>query len=218
VADYAPLLGAFADAMAVDSFAIVGYSGGGPYALAVAHAFPDRVRAAAVVSGAGQVGEWATVRDFETSDWVLTQLALHAPLLARASLSLSAYSVRVAPGMSRRIAQIEMTASDRAVMAKFPTARAALAVFSESCRHGAHGVVDDYALLGKPWAFPVETIAVPVHCWHGTDDHVVPLHHAEELVRRVPGAQLTQWEGAGHLAIVDRFGEVLDLVTELERD
>lgn len=217
VEHYAPALGAFVDALDIESFSIIGYSGGGPYALAVAHAFPDRIPAAAIVAGAGQVGVWASVRDFDATDWVLTRLAHRAPALARASLALSARAARLAPKASLQFAQLEMTAADRAVMAKFPSARAALAVFSQSCRHGTRGVVDDYAALGRPWGFAVEEIAVPVHCWHATDDHIVPMYHTNELVRRIPGAELTQWEGEGHLAIVDHVGEVFDALTETAR-
>ena len=39
VCDYAPELTATADALGIDSFSIVGYSGGAPYALAAAHAW-----------------------------------------------------------------------------------------------------------------------------------------------------------------------------------
>ena len=96
-----------------------------------------------------------------------------------------------------------MIAADRAVMAEFPSARAALAVFTQSCRHGARGVVDDYAILGRPWGFAVEEITVPVHCWHATADKVVPLHHTEALAHRIPDARLTHWPNEGHLAIVE---------------
>ena len=54
---------------------LLGYSGGGPFALAAAHAFPDRVIAAAIVSGAGQVGVWARVADFEPTDARMTLLS-----------------------------------------------------------------------------------------------------------------------------------------------
>jgi pimeloyl-ACP methyl ester carboxylesterase len=212
---YAPVLGAFADALDLESFSVIGYSGGGPYALAAAHALADRITAAAVVAGSGQVGVWASVKDFETTDRLLTWLADRAPVIARASLALSARAARLAPKTALRFAQIEMTASDRAVMAQFPSARAALAVFSQSCRHGANGVVVDYAALGRPWGFAVEEIDVPVQCWHATDDHIVPMRHTDELVRRISGAELTQWEGEGHLAIVDRVGEVFDALTEI---
>jgi pimeloyl-ACP methyl ester carboxylesterase len=214
VGDYPPLLNAFADALGLTTFPVLGYSGGGPYALAAAHSLAARVPAAAVVSGAGQVGEWATVDDFEATDRRLTQLANRAPALAGAVLLLSARAARVAPRTSLRFAEFEMTPADRAVMAEFPTARAALSVFTQSCRRGAAGLVDDYAALGRSWGFPVERISVPVHCWHATADHVVPLHHSDELVRRVPGATLSLWEGEGHLAIIDHVGEVLDALTD----
>ena len=51
---------------------------------------------------------------------------------------------------------------------------------------------------------------MPVHCWHATADPIVPLRHTEELVRRIPGARLSLWEGEGHLAIIQHIGEVLD--------
>ena len=86
VAEYAHELRAFADALELPIFSVLGYSGGGPYALAAAHALPDRIAAAAVVSGAGQVGVWASVRDFEMTDWLLTRLALRVPVVARAIL------------------------------------------------------------------------------------------------------------------------------------
>ena len=214
VSDYPPLLRAFTDALDISTFSVLGYSGGGPYALAAAQFLPDRIRSAAVVSGAGQVGVWASVGDFEATDRRLTHLANRAPALARVVLWGSARAARVAPRLSLRFAQIEMTAADRAVMARFPSARAALAVFSQSVGRSAAGVVDDYAAIGRPWGFPVEAISIAVHCWHATTDPIVPLRHSDELVRRIPGARLSRWIGEGHLAIVDHIGEVLDALTE----
>jgi len=214
VADYAPALAAFADALDLEQFSLLGYSGGAPYALHGAHALAGRVHAAAIVSGAGHVGAWASIDEFEASDRALTRLSERAPVLARATLMLSAYGARFAPKTSARFAQVEMIDADRAVMAKFPSARAALAVFSQSCLHGAGGVVDDYAILGRPWGFAVEEITVPIHCWHATADKVVPIHHTHELVHRIPGAQLTSWVDEGHLAIVDRVGEVFDTLAQ----
>ena len=56
---------------------------------------------------------------------------------------------------------------------------------------------------------------MPVRCWHASTDRIVPIRHSEELVRRIPGAQLSRWDDAGHLAIVDHVGEVLDALTEI---
>ncbi len=116
-----------------------------------------------------------------------------------------------------RFAQFEMSKADRAVMAQFPSTRAALAVFSQACTRGAHGVVADFAAGGRPWGFAVEEITVPVRCWHATDDRIVPPRHTDELVRRIPGARLSQWDGEGHLAIIDHAGEILDDLIETAR-
>ena len=37
-------------------------------------------------------------------------------------------------------------------------------------------------------ASPLGEITVPVHCWHGTDDTLVPLAHTEALMARLPDA------------------------------
>ena len=102
-------------------------------------------------------------------------------------------------------------------MAKFPSARAALAAFTQSCKRGARGVVDDYVALARPWGFPVEKIAVPVHIFHATTDRIVPMRHSDELARRIPGARFSKWDGEGHLAIIEHVGEVLDVLKETTR-
>ena len=214
VGDYPARLEAFADALGIPTFSVLGYSGGGPYALAAAHALSGRVTATAVVSGAGQVGVWASVADFEATDRWLTKIALHAPAVARSTLGVSARFARLAPRTSLRFAKLEMSKSDRAILDEFEDAPAAVAVFTQSCRRTAVGVVDDYAALGRPWRFGVEGISVPVRCWHAPTDPLVPIAHSEELVRRIPGAQLARWEGEGHLAIVEHIGEVLDALLQ----
>ncbi len=210
VADYVPVLRATVDALGIEQFDVLGYSGGGPYALAVAHELPERVRAAAIVAGAGQVGEWANTREFESTDRQMTWLSLHAPLAARMLVSSSARLARLVPPVSIRFAQLEMTRRDRAVLERFATPAAALALFTRAVDHSAAGVVDDYAALGRPWGFAVDDIRVPVMCWHGTDDRMVPYQHSEALVARIDGAQLVMLPGEGHLAIVEHIAEILD--------
>lgn len=51
VADVAADVAAIADAMGLDTFAVVGRSGGGPHSLACAALLPDRVTRVAVLVG-----------------------------------------------------------------------------------------------------------------------------------------------------------------------
>jgi pimeloyl-ACP methyl ester carboxylesterase len=217
VTAYTEELFAFADALDLDSFLLLGYSGGGPYAAAAAHAARDRIRALALVSCAGQVGVWATRAEFDSTDRRLTRLALRAPALARAAVAASAWVTRTVPAIAARIAEIDMSPSDREVMSVFPSSRAALGVFSQAVLRGTGGVVADYVALAYPWGFRVEEIRVPVRVWHGDADANVPFRHSEVLASRVSNATLTTWPGEGHLAIISHGGEVLDGLRSLAR-
>jgi pimeloyl-ACP methyl ester carboxylesterase len=208
-ADYASELTATADALGLDTFSILGYSGGAPYALATAHAAPQRVQAVAVVAGAGQVGEWATAHDFAPSDRRMTWLAQHHRALARAALTVANGTARFAPRIAVRSASAELSPRDREVMANFSSPQAALALFTQAFLRTADGVIDDYIITARPWGFPVEDVHVPVQIWHGTDDPLVPLAHGQALAARLPDARVRTWPGEGHLAIIPHISEVL---------
>jgi pimeloyl-ACP methyl ester carboxylesterase len=210
IRDYPEELAATADALGIERFRVLGYSGGGPYALAVAHALPDRVLATAVVSGSGQIGAWASVRDFAPTDRRMTRLSIYAPAIARAALVVSARATRIMPRLSAWLATAELSPTDRTVMKKFTSPQAALALFTRATERTTHGTLVDYAALARRWHFEVTEITVPVRAWHATDDPLVPVRHSEALVVRVPGAEIVRWPGEGHLAIIDRVGEVLD--------
>jgi pimeloyl-ACP methyl ester carboxylesterase len=209
VAAYATEVERLADALSIDRFVVLGYSGGGPYGLAVAHGLGHRVVSAAIVSSAGEIGAWATWKDLSRSDRQLTWLSLHAPAAARVALRLADLGVRVAPRVALWSAEAEMSSCDRQVMRQLG-ATEALALFTQAIEGSAAGAVHDYALLAGPWHVPLGEISVPVHCWHGTDDTLVPLAHTEALLERLPNARLTTWPGEGHLALITHVADVLD--------
>src|SRR5436190_374056 len=128
VADYAVELAVLADALEIDRFTVLGYSGGGPYALAVAAALGPRVQSAAIVAGAGEIGAWAVLADLVRSDRQMTWLSLHAPALARVALRAVDLGARVAPRVVLWSAESDLIASDRAVLRNLGSPRQALAL------------------------------------------------------------------------------------------
>jgi pimeloyl-ACP methyl ester carboxylesterase len=210
VADSAVGLGALADALEIDRFTVLGYSGGGPYALAAAAGLGARVQSAAIVAGAGEIGGWATFADLDRSDRQMTWLSLHAPAVARAILRAADLGSRLAPRVALWSAATSLAENDRAVLRDLGSARQALALFTQALAHSSAGVVDDYARLARPWHVALDEISTPVHCWHGTADTLVPLAHTEALLERLPNARLTTWPGEGHLALITHVNDVLE--------
>jgi pimeloyl-ACP methyl ester carboxylesterase len=210
VAEYASELVALADAFGFDRFAVLGYSGGGPFALALAHGAAERLTTVGVASGMGQVGVWADRRDFETTDARFLDMAVERPWLARTILRTVSAMAKLSPKQAVASFAKELSPSDREVLREIGEPRAAMALFTHAFLRGARGVVDDYATLSGPWGFDVEAITVPVPVWQGDADTMVPIAHAHALVERVPGATLTVYPGEGHLAPVTHIGEILD--------
>lgn len=210
VRDYPPIVAALADALEVDRFAVWGYSGGGPYAIATAAAHPDRVVAAAIAAGMGEVGTFAAPDDFARTDRQFLALSLTRPMVARALLRAAARFARLSPKAAVRNMEKELSESDVKVIAQMGEPRDAVALFTQAVMKSARGVVDDYRSIARTWGVDFESIRVPVKIFQGTADTMVPLRHAEGLVERIPGAEFTAWPGEGHLGPVTHVDEILD--------
>jgi pimeloyl-ACP methyl ester carboxylesterase len=214
VADHARDLAAFADALGIDSFAVWGYSGGGPYALACASLLGPRVRATAVAAGMGRVGDWATIDDFAKTDRQMLALAVRRPRLARLVMSIANRAARLSPKRALASFEKELGPPDLELLAAAgDDAVSTMALFTQAFLRGARGVVDDYRAVGSSWGFELSPPVGPVSIWHGDADTMVPVSHAQALAERLPGSTLTIWPGEGHLGTVNHVAEILDSLT-----
>jgi pimeloyl-ACP methyl ester carboxylesterase len=57
----------------------------------------------------------------------------------------------------------------------------------------------DLLLFTRDWGFRLADVKVPVHWWHGDDDHIVPMRHGEHCAALLPDATFTIAEGESHL-------------------
>ncbi|MDP9793551.1 pimeloyl-ACP methyl ester carboxylesterase [Catenuloplanes nepalensis] len=174
---------AVADALGVESFAVIGHSGGGPHALACAALLPDRVTAAVSVSG-------LSPRHDET--WFdgmgpAGVAGLRAAIAGRA-VKEAHEAVDAAP---------DFTPADWAALAGewgwFGE------VVEPAVATGPGPLIDDDLAYVHPWGFDPAAIKAPVLLVHGADDLVVPAAHARDLV---PGAESWIVAGAGHISVL----------------
>lgn len=76
---------------------------------------------------------------------------------------------------------------------------------------GLDGWCDDVRGLAGDWGFDVSTIDVPFAVWHGADDPWVPTAHGAWLAGQVHGARWRPLAGEGHVSPLLRL---LDVVLE----
>jgi pimeloyl-ACP methyl ester carboxylesterase len=154
LADAADDVAALADHLGLDRFAVVGYSGGGAYALAAAARLGQRVSAVGLLAAAGPCDRDGALDGPSFEDRVVCWLSTRAPRLAGSVLRAAWLSTRLAPRAALRSLRRSLGPADRAVIDR--DGRAVLTSFLEAFRQGPGGVVDDYRLSSEPWGFALE--------------------------------------------------------------
>lgn len=147
--------------------AVVGVSGGGPLAMALAHLLGPRVGAVALVNAVppspARFGPWLRR---------LVWLGRH-PGAARPVLLAGRRAVLAAPGSVPGLLHHALSAADRAVLTPDMLA-ALLHAWRAGIGPGIEGVADDAARHARPWGFDLASITQKVTLWQGGGDQVVP--------------------------------------------
>lgn len=187
-----------ADHLGADRFAVMGWSLGGPYAAACAHALADRVAALALIASPIPC-TWDDEGDHvNRMDRTFLELSGHAAPIDRVVFALMRGAAHRAP---KAFAEQSGASGDLAV--SLPAAVA------EGLADTA-GVVDDYRVFGAPWGFEPSDLAVPVHLWQGDADELVPPSWAARLADAIPDAEVTIVAGASHFLWYDHWTEIFD--------
>ncbi len=208
VADVSTIL----DHLGLGEFVTLGWSGGGPRALACAALLPDRCRAAAT-------GVGVAPPDAEGLDWMGGMGAENVAeytAVRQGPEALTAYLEVAGPGLFS-VTTAGIIEELSGVLP--PVDRAALTrevgdYLAASFRHaGLQGIVGwlgDDLTVSRQWGFEVGDITVPVSIWQGAEDLMVPQAHAVWLIEHVAGASAHLVEGEGHISMYAKISTILD--------
>jgi pimeloyl-ACP methyl ester carboxylesterase len=181
------------DDAGVDRVGVVGFSGGGPHALAFAATHPDRVTSVDVVAGATPPSCPPTPH----AQRLLGRLASTTPRLLSGLLRVQARLAGVSPAV---------VVSQYAETDRIPDDVATLVArdFADAVSASRRGALTELRLLAAPWNLSLASVGRPVRLRHGTRDANVPIDGARTLRDRLPDARLTAVEDADHLTALLR--------------
>ena len=199
-----------ADALGLERFAALGFSGGAPYVLALGVLVPERLRGVAVVCGVGMLDRPGALEGMSEGSVEETKMAMEAPDELATARGEAARAIHEDPegifaGLSEELPEVDRRALER------PEARAFLIeTFREALRQGATGWTDDELRQVRPWPFRLEEISgVEVHLHHGEADVLVPAHHATHLAEGIPGSRLRLYPDEGHVSFDKHLKEIV---------
>jgi pimeloyl-ACP methyl ester carboxylesterase len=199
-----------ATALGLDTFAVIGSSGGAPYAAACGALIPDRVRAIGLLGGLAPLDRPDIMASVPGPLRLMFRLARYTPPLLGGLFRLNLRMMRAGGERAGERMAASFPEPDRSLFARPEVRHGFMACFEEACRRGVRGPVQDVALLAKPWGFDLGQIAVPVLLWHGERDGNVPVAHGRHLAKSIPGCRATFYPNEAHLSLLlNHHNEIL---------
>jgi pimeloyl-ACP methyl ester carboxylesterase len=206
-----------AQQLGLGRFGVVGASGGGPYALACAHAIAECLDFVAVMGSWAPVHGTPLAQDMAPLDRFFARLSGSLPLLFYAPFSLLALAAKhLSPRTFFKSIDSSMSDPDRELIRDRAVADFYANDMREAFRQGVRGPADDAILLYQDWGFNLEEIAIPVHIFHGQEDKFAPYSFAEYLHHTIPQTTLHAYPQEGHLFLYKLFDEIFEQVLAVE--
>jgi len=206
---------AVADHLGLDRFAVLGWSGAGPHALACGHVLGDRITVVGVACGFAPFDRPAVRAVLSPTLRQGAALIGRLPFLAGPLMRQTAKRYRRDPAAAfDKQFGAALSPADRDVLADRAVHDNLLAGAVEALRQGPGGLAAEMRLLfARPWGFQPEDVRRPVHLWYGDDDRMVPAGVGRYLASVLPDASLTVYPGEGHLLHHTHWDEILKTLT-----
>ncbi|HUG30153.1 MAG TPA: alpha/beta fold hydrolase [Candidatus Limnocylindria bacterium] len=213
VADEAAISAALADRLGYERFFTVGWSGGGPVALACAALLPARVKACMPLASPAPRHEagadsdaWIPVE--QRGEWDILASDDQSTLLGQFQEQVGIFS-RMTPA---RLLGVGGAPDARAVAEHHREEIAPYLTRSmrRAVAHGYAGHLDDNVAQARAWGFRVADIRIPVVVRHGVLDRLVDVGQGRWLAAAISGARGVFLADAGHGSIALPWAEVVD--------
>jgi pimeloyl-ACP methyl ester carboxylesterase len=194
---------------------VLTWSGGGPYALAIAHQYPQLISSVSIICGFTRPFASDVLQQMGMNRWYF-RLAKYTPWLLEKSMNvIRKQQVRSTP--PQWISGLPYV--DYAYL-KDPRHMQVLSrlTLKEACRNGAQGAVHEARTYFNDFGFSLSAIQQPIHYWWGLEDMTVIRLHAEAIEQQVLNAVMHYREKEGHVSLyVNAFEEILQGLSRLQK-
>lgn len=196
----------------LSSCKVLCWSGGGPYALALAYHFPQLIQSVYIFTGFSRSFSEPNVFKNMNGNVYYFGTAKYLPWLMRPIMNFIGKHEAGKP-IPQKISQLpdvdHKLLADPNVIKQFTKV-----TLNEACRFGSRGLVHEAAIYFNETGYTLSQINQPIHYWWGTKDNTVTKVHAKAVEQQVPNSVMHYKQNEGHLSVyVNCFEEVLETIT-----
>lgn len=214
---FVPRVAAFCDLIGITRFAVLGVSGGAPYALTCAAKLKARVQGALIVSGVSEYDPTDLDHQMTRVNRALLTLGRRAPRIASLIVRVLGRWWQARPQDMLRWMRVLLCLEDRKILRASGRASLLERNLSEALRQGTRGAALEFVRLCAPWDVAIEEIECPVQFMHGDEDWYVPISMARRSAQRVQRSEIQVFLGHGHFMALSNVAALIDALEGLTR-
>lgn len=207
--DWADDVVELADQLKIRKFAVVGVSGGGPYAAVCAFKIPNRLTKVGIVVGLAPTWIPGALDGMAWNSRIGWANYNRFPFTRTIGAVLNyIYSLKYFPslGIHRFVWGAK---ADKDLYDDPKVSKESKINYREAFRRGYKGVEYDLKLYTTDWGFELKDIRVPVYLWYGEDDKNVSLNMGKYYASQIRGSKLKVYPREGHLISRTHIEEIL---------
>lgn len=214
ILDWPADIRALAGHLGLERFAVLGGSGGSPFALACAHLLPhEMLSGVGIMAGAGP---WEAGARYMSFPYLVSAAMAHYwPSAYGAFLNLMGWSLMIVLSSESGANRIDKWLNERTGTlgseneAKERTNIIARQVLEEF-RQGSVPAVHEAQLLTSNWGINFEDVTYnKVKIWHGSQDRNAPVEMMRYMAERLPHCELHEFEDDTHFTLHRHMDQIL---------
>lgn len=185
-----------ADQLKIKRFAVMGVSGGGPYAAVCAYQLKNRVTKAAIVVGLSPIISKEITKGIFFMSRIGWNNYHQFPFLRTLASLVGALEFKYLPIIGKVVG---FQAKEDRQMLKNKKEMSNFASSKEAYRQGIKGPALDLKIYTDDWGFKLSDIKTNVYLWYGAKDKNVSLNMGKYYQSQIPNSELFINENGGHL-------------------
>jgi pimeloyl-ACP methyl ester carboxylesterase len=204
-------VGQLAAHLHITQASVSGWSGAGPFALALAFHYPQLIQGVYLITTfTRSFGEPGVFKIMHANKYYLGA-ARYAPWLLQKVMKIVSKKPADKP-LPKWLSGLPKVDND-CMKAPEVMKHFSIVTTCEACINGSKGAVQEAALYFNKTGYDIAQLQQPIHYWWGTADNVVPVVHPKAIEDKAPNATMHYKKGEGHLSIyIHCFEEVLQTI------